>query len=98
MFSAFAGFPDFACRHAVPAVAAFAISNHTQHASKAGHVVRRRRPRPFCRWRPDPATGKPVCGWEIDDGEACAAEPVSAWHEDQVFALVAFRQCLAWPC
>jgi hypothetical protein len=34
-----------------------------------------------------------VCGWEIDDAEAArAAEPVSGWHERQMFALVAFCQ------
>jgi hypothetical protein len=93
MFSAFARFPDLARRHAVPAVAAFAISNHNQRASNAGNVVHRDRSRPVCRWRPDPTTGRPVCGWEIDGGEAaCAAEPVSGWQERQVFALVAFCQ------
>jgi hypothetical protein len=93
MFSAFARFPDPACGYAVPAGAAFAISNHPQHASNAGHVAHRDRPRPFCRCRPDPATGKFVCGWEIDDAEAASAgEPVSGGHEGQVFALVAFCQ------
>ena len=93
MFSAFARFPDLGCGHAVSVVAAFAVSNQNQHASKAGHVVHRDRPHLVCRWRPDPTTGKPVCCWQIDGGEAaCAAEPASAWHEREVFALVAFCQ------
>jgi hypothetical protein len=88
MFSAFTRFPDVGRWHAVPAVAAFVVSNHHQRASQAGHVIHRDRPLLVCRWWPDPTTGKPVCGWEIDGSEAaCAAEPGG-----RVFALVAFCQ------
>jgi hypothetical protein len=91
MFSAFARFPDLGCGRAASVVAAFAVSNQNQHASKAGHVVHRDRPHLVCRWRPDPTTGKPVCAWQIDGDEAAyAAQPMSGWHEGQVFALVAF--------
>jgi hypothetical protein len=74
------------------------LSKHNQRVPNADHVVHYGRPRLICRWRPDPTTRKPLCGWEIDGSEAAPlAEPLSGWQADQVFALVAFCQIVAWP-
>jgi hypothetical protein len=84
MFSTFARTPDLGRGRA--------LSKHNQRASNAGHVVDNGRPRLVCRWRLDPTTRKPLCGWEIDRSEAASsAEPSSGWQAGQVFALVAFR-------
>jgi hypothetical protein len=99
MFSAFARFPDLGRGHAVPAVTAFAVSNHDERASNAGYVVHRDRSRPVCQWRPDPTTGKPVCGWEIDGGEAaCAAEPVSGCTSAGCSPCWLSAKRAAWSC
>ena len=81
MFSKLATYPAANRKHAVRVAVAFAISNNDQRTSKVVHGARRGRPRLVCRWQPSPATGRPVCHWEIDAGDAVpVAPPAPSWQ------------------
>jgi hypothetical protein len=91
MFSTFARIPVLGRRHA--------LSNHNARASNASHVVHHGRPRLVCRWRPDPATRKLLCRWEIDGGQAASAsKALGDGQADEVFTLVPSGKRVAWAC
>jgi hypothetical protein len=71
MFARLATIMAVGRRHALPANA---------RPGRPGHRIDPGRPhgRPnlVCRWRLDPASGRPVCGWSIDD--ALPEEPAGS--------------------
>jgi len=90
MFSRLARYPGADRGRAVPAVVASAVSNDKRGAAKILRGGPRGRPLLVRRWRTNPATGKPVCSWEIASEEATPVwEPVPGWQRGQVFVLIA---------
>src|ERR1700730_1071928 len=44
----------------------------THEADRRNAALRLRRPVPLARWRLDPASGRPVCTWEVESPELAA--------------------------
>ena len=82
-------------RHAVQAQVGQASSKIRQ-SDRLSAALRRRRPVLLCRWQLDPASGRPVCAWDVECPDLAPdldIEPSWPMQEQQLLCIAFFVFC-----
>jgi hypothetical protein len=73
MFARLARYSGVNGRWIMPTPVALAIPSNPRVDSPIRQCPQRRRPTLLCRWRPDPVSGRLVCGWKAESLDIAAA-------------------------